>query len=49
VVATGHIAPLLLPAMHTVEHYDQHLTLDGLRLVYERNRDSQRGRLKQAR
>ena len=26
-----------------------HLTLDGLRLVFERNRDSQRGRLKQAR
>ena len=25
------------------------LTLDGLRLVFERNRDSQRGRLKQAR
>ena len=50
VVATGHIAPLLLPDMHTVEHYDRNLTLDGLRLVFERNRDNnQRGRLKQAR
>ena len=49
VVATGHGAPLVLPDLHTVEHYDQHLTLDGLRLVFERNRDSQRGRLKQAR
>ena len=49
VVATGHSGPLLLPDMHTVQHYDQHLTLDGLRLVFERNRDSQRGRLKQAR
>ena len=49
VVATGHTAPLVLPDLHTVEHYDQHLTLDGLRLVFERNRDSQRGRLKQAR
>jgi type III pantothenate kinase len=49
VVATGHTAPLLLPDMRTVQHYDQHLTLDGLRLVFERNRDSQRGRLKQAR
>lgn len=49
VVATGYIAPLLLPDMRTVEHYDQHLTLNGLRLVFERNRDSQRGRLKQAR
>ncbi|PQM49395.1 Type III pantothenate kinase [Mycobacterium talmoniae] len=49
VVATGHTAPLLLPELHTVDHYDQHLTLHGLRLVFERNRDSQRGRLKTAR
>jgi type III pantothenate kinase len=49
VVATGHTAPLLLPELHTVDHYDQHLTLNGLRLVFERNRDVQRGRLKTAR
>jgi type III pantothenate kinase len=49
VVATGHTAPLLLPELHTVDHYDQHLTLHGLRLVFERNRDAQRGRLKTAR
>jgi type III pantothenate kinase len=49
VVATGHTAPLLLAELHTVDHYDQHLTLHGLRLVFERNRDSQRGRLKTAR
>ena len=49
VVATGHTAPLLLPELHTVSHYDQHLTLHGLRLVFERNRDAQRGRLKTAR
>ncbi len=49
VVATGHTAPLLLPDLHTVEKYDRYLTLDGLRLVYERNRDSQRGKLKPAR
>jgi type III pantothenate kinase len=49
VVATGHTAPLVLPDLHTVDKYDQHLTLDGLRLVFERNRDSGRGRLKQAR
>jgi type III pantothenate kinase len=49
VVATGHTAPLLLPELHTVDHYDQHLTLNGLRLVFERNRDAQRGRLKTAR
>jgi type III pantothenate kinase len=44
VVATGHTAPLVLPDVHTVGHYDRHLTLDGLRLVFERNRDGQRGR-----
>ena len=48
VVATGHTAPLMLPELHTVDHYDKHLTLDGLRMVYERNQDSQRGRPKQA-
>lgn len=37
VVATGHTAPLLLPDLRTVAHYDPHLTLDGLRLVFERN------------
>jgi type III pantothenate kinase len=49
VVATGHTAPLLMAELHSVEHYDQHLTLHGLRLVFERNRDIQRGRLKTAR
>ncbi len=49
VVATGHTAPVMLPDLHTVQHYDQHLTLDGLRMVYERNRDNQRGRIKSAR
>jgi type III pantothenate kinase len=49
VVATGHTAPLLLPDLHTVQKYDPHLTLEGLRLVFERNRDNTRGKLKQAR
>lgn len=49
IVATGHTAPLLLPELQTDCHYDQHLTLHGLRLVFERNRDAQRGRLKTAR
>jgi type III pantothenate kinase len=49
VVATGHTAPLLLAELHSVDHYEPHLTLHGLRLVFERNRDSQRGRLKTAR
>ena len=37
VVATGHTAPLVLPDLRTVEHYDRHLTLDGLRMLAERN------------
>ena len=49
IVATGHTAPLLLPELQTVSHYEQHLTLHGLRLVFERNREAQRGRLKTAR
>jgi type III pantothenate kinase len=44
VVATGHGAPLMLSELHTVAHYDKHLTLDGLRMVYERNQDSQHRR-----
>jgi type III pantothenate kinase len=44
VVATGHTAPLMLPDLRSVDRYDQHLTLDGLRMVYERNSESQRGR-----
>jgi type III pantothenate kinase len=49
VVATGHTAPLLLPDLHTVAHYDKHLTLEGLRLVFERNQNDTRGKLRQAR
>jgi len=48
IVATGHTAPLLLPELRTVAHYDPHLTMQGLRLVFERNRDDQRGRPKTA-
>lgn len=49
VIATGHTAPLLLPDLRTPARFEEHLTLDGLRLVYERNSDGQRGRLKPAR
>lgn len=50
VVATGHTAAMLLPEMRTVDHYDENLTLHGLRLVFERNqRHHQRGRLRSAR
>ncbi|MBI3783875.1 MAG: type III pantothenate kinase [Deltaproteobacteria bacterium] len=36
-LATGGFAPLLVPACETVESIDEFLTLDGLRLIYERN------------
>ena len=38
VVATGGLAPLIATASEFVDEVDQTLTLDGLRLVYERNR-----------
>ncbi|WP_454194745.1 type III pantothenate kinase [Nocardia sp. Marseille-Q1738] len=37
VVATGATAPLIVPESETIEDHDPHLTLNGLRLVYERN------------
>lgn len=37
VIATGDSAPLIVPETETIEHQEPHLTLTGLRLVYERN------------
>jgi type III pantothenate kinase len=37
VVATGGLAELIIPHSRTIEHYEPWLTLQGLRLVYERN------------
>lgn len=37
VVATGGFAELIAPAARSVGHVDQLLTLEGLRLLYERN------------
>jgi type III pantothenate kinase len=36
-VATGGLADLIAPHARTLERVDPHLTLDGLRLVWERN------------
>ena len=37
-VATGGIAPTITRLCEMVDHLDQRLTLDGLRLLYDRNR-----------
>ncbi len=37
VVATGGFSTLLVPATESIEIVDEFLTLDGLRLIYERN------------
>ncbi len=45
VVATGGLSGLITPISETIQHHDPWLTLHGLRLVFERNRDPQdRGR-----
>jgi type III pantothenate kinase len=37
VVATGGLAPLLITESQTITHHAPHLTLRGLRMVYDRN------------
>ena len=38
VIATGGLAPLIAPLSKTIVEVDDHLTLTGLRILYERNR-----------
>ncbi len=39
VIATGGLASLLLPFSRTLEHHEPWLTLEGLRIIYDRNLD----------
>jgi type III pantothenate kinase len=44
VIATGGFAKLLAESSKTIRHVDENLTLDGVRLIYERNQDRVRRR-----
>jgi type III pantothenate kinase len=36
-IATGGLAPVVLPHCRSIDHHEPWLTLEGLRLVFEKN------------
>jgi type III pantothenate kinase len=36
-IATGGLAPVVIPHCRTIDHHEPWLTLEGLRLVFEKN------------
>jgi type III pantothenate kinase len=38
IVATGGLAPLISRGSHLIERVDADITLEGLRLIYDRNK-----------
>jgi len=41
VIATGGLAGLIAPESRTIEKIEEYLTLDGLRILYDRNCENQ--------
>jgi type III pantothenate kinase len=42
-IATGGLAPIVIPHCRTIDHHEPFLTLEGLRLVFDKNTDGSDG------
>ena len=40
VIATGGFSAVVMPHCHSIDHHDQRLTLEGLRIIFDRNTNS---------